>query len=120
MELAVPAAKARGGEDAAPGFADGRRADEPGGLVRRKAEEDLLYELVHQDRRKAGEDLLHQDSRLRRRQLGFWWGIGEWKSGECECSSATATWFGSASLVGSGNSESTLQTYFRYCSVLAE
>lgn len=82
MELAVPAAKARGGEDAAPGFADGRRADEPGGLVRRKAEEDLLYELVDQDRRKAGEDLLydlvHQDRQLRRRrQLGFWWGIGE-------------------------------------------
>jgi hypothetical protein len=67
MELAVAAAEALGGEDAAPGFADGRGADEPGGLVRRKAEEDLLYELVQQDRRKAGEeilyDLVHQDRR---------------------------------------------------------
>jgi hypothetical protein len=66
MELAVAAAEALGGEDAAPGFADGRGAD-----VRRKAEEDLLYELVQQDRRKAGEEILYdldqQDRRRRRR-----------------------------------------------------
>ena len=66
MKLAVAVAKARGGEDAAPGFADGRGADEPGGILRRKAEEDLFYELVRQERRRRG----------------FAWGIGEWRSAE--------------------------------------
>jgi hypothetical protein len=48
VELAVPATKARGGEDATPWFANGQGADERDGIVRRKAEEDLLDELVHQ------------------------------------------------------------------------
>ena len=52
VELAVAAAKAPGGQDAAPRLADSGGADEPGGLVRGKAEEDLLDELVHEDRRR--------------------------------------------------------------------
>jgi hypothetical protein len=56
VELAVLATKARGGEDATPWSTDGRGADERDGIVRRKAEEDLLDELVHQLRwRRHGE-----------------------------------------------------------------
>jgi hypothetical protein len=56
VELAVLATKARGGEDATPWFADSRGTNERNGIVRRKAEEDLLDKLVHQLRwRRHGE-----------------------------------------------------------------
>jgi hypothetical protein len=52
MELAVAAAEARGGQDAAPRLTDSGGADEPCRLLGPKAEEDLLDELVHQDRQR--------------------------------------------------------------------
>jgi hypothetical protein len=52
VELEVAAAKVRGCQDEAPRLADGGCADEPGRLLWRKAEEDLLDEVVHQDRRR--------------------------------------------------------------------
>lgn len=52
MELAVAAAEAGVGEDAAPRLADRGGADKVLWLVRRKAEEYLLEELVQQHRRR--------------------------------------------------------------------
>jgi len=64
VERAVAAEEARVRQDAAPGLADERGAEEVRGLVRRDAEEDLLDELLHQRRQRA------RAARRRRRRHG--------------------------------------------------
>lgn len=56
VEVAVAVTEDRAGEDVALGLADGGGVDEAGGLVRRKAEKDLLQDL----RRKAEEVILYR------------------------------------------------------------
>jgi hypothetical protein len=69
VELAVAAAEARVGDEAAPVPADERGADEPRRLMRREAEEHLLHELIRQGRRRPrhGACLVGLRSRWRRR-----------------------------------------------------
>ena len=77
VERAIAAEEGGVGEEAAPGLADGRAANEAPRVVRREAEEDLRDDVVRQIQQRAAA----QEFRRRRRGHGCYrrgvWGWGE-------------------------------------------